>query len=105
MELTTFAIENMTVKKDLMKNPLYQLAFSVEEVNSRVLAGVPFREAYKQVGQEIEKGNFEVPAAIHHTHEGSLGNLCNQEIDHKMQRIMEQFAFDKMQTAIQNLLT
>ena len=105
IELTTFAIENMTVKKDLMKNPLYQLAFSVEEVNARVLAGVPFREAYKQVGQEIEKGKFEVPHHLHHTHEGSLGNLCNTEIRQKMDHIMAQFAFGKMQNAIQNLLT
>lgn len=105
LELTTFAIENMTVKKDLMKNPLYKLAFSVEEVNARVLAGVPFREAYKQVGQEIEKGNFEVPGQLHHTHEGSLGNLCNTEIRQKMDHIMAQFAFEKMQKAIHNLLT
>ncbi len=105
IELTTFAIEKMTVKQDLMKNPLYKLAFSVEEVNARVLAGVPFREAYKQVGQEIEKGQFEVPADLNHTHEGSLGNLCNQQIKHKMTHIMEQFAFEKMQKAIQNLLT
>jgi len=105
IELTTFAIENMTVKKDLMKNPLYKLAFSVEEVNARVLNGVPFREAYKQVGQEIEKGIFEVPTHLHHTHEGSLGNLCNAEIKQKMDSIMQQFAFEKMQKAIQNLLT
>lgn len=105
IELTTFAIENMTVKQDLMKNPLYKLAFSVEEVNARVLAGVPFREAYKQVGQEIERGVFEVPTHLHHTHEGSLGNLCNSEIRQKMNSIMMQFAFEKMQKAIQNLLT
>jgi argininosuccinate lyase len=105
LELTTFAIENMTVKQDLMKDPLYKLAFSVEEVNARVLAGVPFREAYKQVGQEIEKGIFEVPAQLNHTHEGSLGNLCNTEIQQKMNSIMAQFAFEKMQKAILNLLT
>ncbi len=84
---------------------MYKFAFSVEEVNKRVRAGLPFREAYKQVGLEIEKGDFEVPDTIHHTHEGSLGNLCNNEIKHKMDRIMEQFAFEKMQKAIQNLIT
>jgi len=105
IELTTFAIENMAVKKNLMKNPMYKLAFSVEEVNSRVLAGVPFREAYKQVGIEIEKGDFEAPESINHTHQGSIGNLCNKEIQQKMDSIIEQFEFEKVEKAILNLLT
>ena len=105
LEITTFAVDNMTIKTDLMKNPLYKYAFSVEEVNKRVLQGVPFREAYKQVGIEIEKGQFTVPDSIHHTHEGSIGNLCNSQIKQKMEAIVSQFTFDEVASAIGKLIT
>jgi argininosuccinate lyase len=105
LDLATFAVEKMTVKEDLMKNPLYKYAFSVEEVNRRVLEGTPFREAYRQVGIEIEEGNFTVPENIHHTHVGSIGNLCNAEIKMKMENITNQFSFDNMNIAIQKLIT
>jgi argininosuccinate lyase len=105
IELTTFAVNNITVKKDLMKNPIYKYAFSVEEVNNRVLNGLPFREAYKEVGLEIENGNFTAPEAIHHTHEGSIGNLCNKEISEKMEAILSQFSFHTMHKAIKSLIT
>lgn len=105
LELATFSVENMTVKKDLMKNPIYKYAFSVEEVNNRVLQGVPFRDAYKQVGLEIEAGTFKAPENISHTHEGSIGNLCNEEIHRKMDEIVTQFSFGKMNDAIKNLIT
>ncbi|WP_044117890.1 argininosuccinate lyase [Alkaliflexus imshenetskii] len=105
LELATFSVENMTVKQDLMKNPIYKYAFSVEEVNNRVLQGVPFREAYKQVGLEIEAGTFKAPDNISHTHEGSIGNLCNDEIKRKMDEILSQFSFGKMNDAIRNLIT
>lgn len=103
LELTTFAIEKMTIKKDLMKNPLYKYAFSVEEVNRRVLEGTPFREAYKQVGIEIEQGKFNAPENINHTHEGSIGNLCTKEIELKMNATLEQFTFNKVNAAIKKL--
>lgn len=105
LDLATFAVEHMTVKKNLMKDPLYKYAFSVEEVNRRVLEGTPFREAYKQVGIEIENGNFTVPETINHTHAGSIGNLCNDHIREKMEAVMAQFSFDKMNRAIQDLIT
>jgi argininosuccinate lyase len=105
LEITTFAVDNMTIKTDLMKNPLYKYAFSVEEVNKRVLQGVPFREAYKQVGIEIENGQFTVPDSIHHTHEGSIGNLCNSQIKQKMEAIVSQFTFDEVTSAIGKLIT
>lgn len=105
LDLATFAVENMTIKEDLMKNPLYKYAFSVEEVNKRVLKGIPFREAYRQVGIEIEGGTFTVPEKINHTHAGSIGNLCNTNIKQKMETIINQFSFDTMNNAIQKLIT
>jgi len=105
LDLATYAVENMTVKKDLLSNPMYKYAFSVEEVNRRVLKGIPFREAYRQVGIEIENGSFTVPGSIHHTHEGSIGNLCNANIRQKMEDIEQQFTFKAMNEAIQNLIT
>ncbi|HKL71492.1 MAG TPA: argininosuccinate lyase [Marinilabiliaceae bacterium] len=104
LELTAFAVEKMTIQKDLMKNPLYKYAFSVEEVNRRVLQGVPFRDAYKEVGVEIENGEFKIPEEINHTHEGSIGNLCTQEIKRKMDSTLVQFNFTKVNSAIEKLI-
>lgn len=104
IELSTFAIENMTVQKDIMDNDIYKYAFSVEEVNNRVLQGVPFREAYKQVGIEIEEGKFNPPKDISHTHEGSIGNLCTKEIKDKMEKVISEFNFQKVNEAIEKLI-
>lgn len=103
IELSTFAIENMTVQKNIMDNDLYKYAFSVEEVNNRVLQGVPFREAYKQVGIEIEEGKFNPPKEISHTHEGSIGNLCTKEIKDKMEKVISEFNFQKVNESIEKL--
>jgi argininosuccinate lyase len=105
LDLATFAVENMTVEKDLMKNPLYKYAFSVEAVNRRVLEGEPFREAYRQVGLDIDSGTFTAPETIHHTHEGSIGNLCNIQIRAKMDAITGQFSFAAVNSAIEKLIT
>lgn len=104
MDLAIFAVDNMQVKKDLMKDPKYKYAFSVEEVNRRVLSGMPFRDAYKEVGLEIEREEFKAPEAIHHTHEGSIGNLCNKEIRRKFDEVAAQFSFDKVNNAINKLV-
>ncbi len=104
LDLATFAVENMAVKTDLMNNQLYKYAFSVEEVNKKVLEGVPFRDAYHQVGLDIEQGNFNPTGSINHTHEGSIGNLCNLEIKQKMDSILKQFPFERVKNAIQNLI-
>jgi len=104
LQIATFAIENIEVKKDVMQDEKYKLAFSVEEVNKLVLAGVPFRDAYKQVGLAIEAGNFETDAEVNHTHEGSIGNLCNDRIKLKKDKIINEFGFEKVHNAIQNLL-
>ena len=104
LDITAYAIENMEVERDLMKDPKYKLAFSVEEVNRLASSGVPFRDAYKQVGMAIERGEFNFHGELHHTHEGSIGNLCNDKIAEKMQRVVDKFSFDKVHQAIDKLL-
>ena len=78
--------------------------FSVEEVNRLAAAGTPFRDAYKQVGLAIEAGNFHPDKNIRHTHEGSIGNLCNDRIEALMADILNGFGFSRVTEAEQNLL-
>ena len=109
LEITTYAIEHMTVKEDIMSNPLYAPAFSVEEVNRRVEQGVPFRDAYRQVADEITQGTFRHEATVeetlaHYTHEGSIGNLCNAQIKTKMDTIIQSLPLDTVHQTICKLL-
>lgn len=104
IDITTYAIENIEVEKQIMKDPRYKYAFSVEEVNRRALAGTPFRDAYRQVGIEIEQGHFEFDGQINHTHEGSIGNLCNDKIRQKMDNILARFTFKQVNDAIDALV-
>ena len=97
-------ISNMRVKQDLLSNEQYKYLFSVEEVNKLVLQGTPFRDAYKKVGGEIEAGNFTWSTDIAHTHEGSIGNLCTEQIAGMMQQAVASFGFDKYHAAISKLL-
>ena len=104
LDLMKLAVEHMKVRPHIMEDDMYKYAFSVEEVNRLVLKGVPFREAYRQIGEKIEAGTFDPDrAAITHTHEGSLGNLCNQEIREKMTRIMQDFSFEKVNEAVKKI--
>ena len=92
LDIAAFAISNMTVAEDLMKDPKYGLSFSVEEVNRLVSEeDVPFRDAYRQVADSINKGTFRFGGTLHHTHEGSLGNLCTSEIKAKFDRVYRLF--------------
>jgi argininosuccinate lyase len=84
LQMTEFMLQHIVVKEGILKDDKYKYLYSVEVVNAEVLAGVPFREAYKNVGNAIEKGNFKVPSKINHTHEGSIGNLCNEKIKKEM---------------------
>ena len=109
LEITTYAIENMYVKEDIMSNPLYVPAFSVEEVNRRVEQGIPFRDAYRQVADEITQGTFRHEATVeetlsHYTHEGSIGNLCNAQIKAKMDSILQALPLDNIHQTISKLL-
>jgi len=104
LKITAFAVSNMEIKTDIFEDDRYRYAFSVEEVNRRVLQGVPFRDAYKQVGLEIMNGKFIPDRNIHHTHEGSIGNLCNAEIKAKFDKVYGEFNFEKVAKAIEELL-
>jgi argininosuccinate lyase len=104
LQIATFAIENIEVKHSIMQDEKYKLAFSVEEVNKLVLSGVPFRDAYKQVGLAIESGQFETDGQVNHTHEGSIGNLCNERIEKKKNKIIQEFGLDEVNRAVQTLL-
>ena len=109
LEITTYAVENMEMKADIMSDPLYAPAFSVEEVNRRAANGVPFRDAYRQVAEEITNGTFQHEATVeetlaHYTHEGSIGNLCNAEIKEKMDALVRSIPLEGMHQAINNLL-
>lgn len=89
--ITEYAASKMEVAKDILDDPKYKLIFSVEAVNELVVQGVPFREAYVQVGKQIEDGTFEPPTKIKHTHEGSIGNLGNEETRERMTELLKGF--------------
>ncbi|MCK9414137.1 MAG: argininosuccinate lyase [Prolixibacteraceae bacterium] len=102
--IAAFAIENITVNEHILEDDKYRYLYSVEEVNRLVLAGTPFRDAYREVGAAIEKNQFNPTKEIHHTHEGSIGNLCLDSIQAKMDQIVSQFNFEKASMAIETLL-
>jgi argininosuccinate lyase len=109
LEITTYAIEHMSVKEDIMSNPLYAPAFSVEEVNRRVEQGIAFRDAYRQVADEITQGTFRHEATVeetlaHYTHEGSIGNLCNTQIKAKMDTILQSLPMATIHQAVSKLI-
>ncbi len=92
LDILILALPDMQVATDLMSLPLYEQAFCVEEVNRLVSDGVPFRDAYRQVGKAVQEGTFHFKGALHHTHEGSIGNLCIEEIRRRFNGILGQFA-------------
>jgi argininosuccinate lyase len=105
MQMMIVMLENIQIEKELLSNDKYKYLFSVEEVNKLVAKGIPFRDAYKQVGQSIEEGTYQWSSDIHHTHEGSIGNLCTAQIKSRMEEIVNGFPFEKVHQAIQQLLS
>ncbi len=105
LQMTGLMLSNIEIKKDLLQDEKYKFLFSVEEVNKLVLEGMPFRDAYKKVGAAIEAGNFTHTASPVHTHEGSIGNLCNDKIEAMMHDIIQKFNFNKVKIALQQLLS
>jgi len=105
IEMTAMMMAQVKVNEEILNDPKYDLIFSVEEVNRLTLSGVPFRDAYKQVGLNIEAGNFTPDKEIKHTHEGSIGNLCNEMIVDYKNKNLSEFDFDKVHTAINKLIT
>ncbi len=104
LQMAGLMLSNIQIKKDLLQDEKYKFLFSVEEVNKLVLQGVPFRDAYKKVGIDIEQDNFKYSTTVNHTHEGSIGNLQNDKITAMMNTIIKQFNFNKINKAIQALL-
>ena len=104
LRMCAYIINKIKVKQDILDNPMYDAIFSVEEVNKLASEGMPFRDAYKKVGLEIEAGDFKPDKNIHHTHEGSIGNLCNDRIVELMNGILEGFHFEKVDKAVKELL-
>lgn len=104
LRMVTHMMREVKVNEHILDDDKYSLLFSVEEVNRLVLEGVPFRDAYKRVGLEIEAGNFTPNKAVNHTHEGSIGNLCNDSISALMQNIIDGFSFNKVNEAEKKLL-
>ena len=105
IEMTGLMLSNIEIKKDILSDSAYKYLFSVEEVNKLVNAGIPFRDAYKKVGLEIETGNFKYNTNIQHTHEGSIGNLCTEEIKRQMQTTVASFPFEKVNLAVEKLIS
>ena len=104
LQMAAYIINKMEVNEHILDNPMYDPMFSVEEVNNLAAAGMPFRDAYKKVGLEIEAGTFRADKNIHHTHEGSIGNLCNDRIAALMENTLDGFGFDRMDEAVSSLL-
>ena len=104
IEILNFMISKIIINDNIINDKKYEYLFSVEEVNKRVNSGMPFRDAYKEVGLNIEAGNFNPDKTVNHTHEGSIGNLYNDEISGKMQSIIKEFNFEKVDKAVGKLL-
>ena len=91
IEMTNFMLKKMVIKRDILDDKKYDYLFTVEEVNRRVISGTPFRDAYREVGEEVNQGRFYAEKRVAHTHEGSIGNLCNEQIIVKFKTIVSMF--------------
>ena len=104
LQMTAYIINKIEVNSHILDNPMYDPMFSVEEVNRLAASGMPFRDAYKKVGLDIEAGTFQASHEIHHTHEGSIGNLQNDKISELMEEMLQGFQFQRMIEAEKSLL-
>lgn len=102
--MVSLMLANISIKENILADDKYKYVFSVEEVNKRVLQGVPFRDAYKEIGMAIEEGRFTYTTQVNHVHEGSIGNLCTEQVNAMMQQALSQFGFEKVNTAIEKLV-
>lgn len=92
LDMASFMLEHIQVNTDILSDPRYDYLFTVEDVNRLALNGMPFRDAYKTIGMQVQRGEYRPTKSVHHTHEGSIGNLCNDRIAAKMRRILDKFA-------------
>ena len=104
LRMTAYIINKIQVNEHILDDPKYDNMFSVEEVNRLATCGMPFRDAYKKVGLDIEAGNFTPDKRVHHTHEGSIGNLCNDKIHELMEQVWSGFNFARTREAENRLL-
>lgn len=104
IEMASLLLSNIEVKENILADEKYKYLFSVEEVNKLVNTGMAFRDAYKKVGLDIEAGNFTYTTSIHHTHEGSIGNLCTTAIREQMDKTFGAFPFSEVKAALDKLL-
>lgn len=104
ISIACYMLDNIIIKEDILDAKMYDYLFSVESVNNMVLEGIPFREAYKKIGLDIEAGNYTPSRSVNHTHEGSIGNLCTDHIKGEMDAIVASFAYDKVVRAEKKLL-
>lgn len=102
--MADYMLRHIQVKTNILDDPKYDYLFSVEVVNNLVLSGVPFREAYRQVGLDIENGTYKPSREVHHTHAGSIGNLCLEKVDHQMTATLDKFGFDRFIRAEEELV-
>ena len=104
LRMAAYIINKIQVNEHILDDPKYDNMFSVEEVNRLATDGMPFRDAYKKVGLDIEAGNFTPDKRVHHTHEGSIGNLCNDKIHELMEQVWSGFNFARTREAENRLL-
>lgn len=104
LRMTHLMISAIEVKENILNDEKYKYLFSVEEVNKLVLSGIPFRDAYKKVGMDIEQGTFTYSTLLNHTHEGSMGNLMNDKTKENFETIVAGFHFENFHNAINHLL-
>jgi argininosuccinate lyase len=104
LNMATLMIDNISVKKNILDDEKYTYLFTVEEMNKLVLEGVPLRDAYKQIGAQVEQQTFKSDMTLNHSHEGSIGNLQNESIKERMEDVLKRFEFKKVNTALENLL-
>ncbi len=104
LRMTHLMISAIQVKENILDDEKYKYLFSVEEVNKLVLSGIPFRDAYKKVGRDIEQGKFAYSTKVQHTHEGSIRNLMNEQMNKNFKNLLAEFNFEKTTTAINHLL-
>ena len=93
LEMCDFMLQNIIIKSDVINDSKYDYLFTVEDVNRLTLSGVPFREAYKQIGMQVQRGEYTPTREVNHTHEGSIGSLCNDKIVEKMDKVLQKFGF------------
>ena len=104
LEMSAFMLKSIQIKEDILLDDKYAYLFSVDAVNEEVLKGIPFREAYKMIGSQIERDEFKAPRQVNHTHEGSIGNLCNSQITEAFHNTLQGFTFSRVESAISDLL-